>query len=378
MSGESVVCRKTLTHSQFDYDVCCGPMEARGDGHIRLFPAGGNKYLKWPFETLRQFRALDRAEDYAVMMSRVMPPNGHLAGWLIKRAKPCIKWVAYFSDPIWNSPFLKFSFRKDESHRPNGLLMKVFGFPAKWAVREADLLVFNNLRLAKYILGSHYEKYKDKVLIVPYGHEGIEPRHAPERGDGKFRLTHVGQIYGNRTMEALVAGAELLKEREPEQFERLAIRQVGFVCKAEKRRVELSRAASAFTIVGQVPYEESIEEMYAADCLLVIDPVFDDPRQNIYVPGKIYDYMSTGRPIFCVSDLNSATGDIATGLNFRLSPPAFELLYAALKDLAFDSDTSKFTNDLGQYHCQIGVHALDAAMAKLFKEQDDERAQRED
>lgn len=311
MSGESVVCRRTLEHSRHSYDVCCGPVEAKGDEHIRLFPVRGNKYLKWPFQVLRCFRKLDAKEHYRVMMSRVMPPNGHLAGWLIKRIRPDIKWIVYFSDPVWNSPFLKFSLWKNKDHRPNWLLMKAFGIPARWAVREGDLLVFNNERLARFVLGKKYERYKEKVLIAPYGHEGVHPKPMPERGDGKFRLTHVGQIYGNRTFADLVAGAERLKEDEPELFEKLEIRQVGFVCEAEQKRIETSSARSAFTLIGQVPYERSIEEMYNADCLLVIDPVFDDPRKNIYVPGKIYDYMSTGRPILCIADEDSATGDVA-------------------------------------------------------------------
>lgn len=59
----------------------------------------------------------------------------------------------------------------------------------------------------------------------------------------------------------------------------------------------------------------SVSEMYESDCLLVIDPFFNDPQKNIYVPGKIYDYISTGRPILCISDENSATGDIFKRIN---------------------------------------------------------------
>ena len=138
ISGESIVCRKTLEHSRLDYDLCCGPAAGAGDRHIRLFPQAGNKYLLWPLQVLRQFLALDRREHYSVMMSRVMPVNGHLAGWLIKRLRPGLKWVVYFSDPVWNSPFLSPPWKGRGDHRPSWLLMKLFGIPAKWAVREGD------------------------------------------------------------------------------------------------------------------------------------------------------------------------------------------------------------------------------------------------
>ncbi len=363
-SGESTVCRRTLEHSAFDYDVCCGPVDGAGNEHIRLFPQKGNKYLVWPLAVAKQFERLMETEQYEVMMSRVMPPNGHLAGWLIKRRHPEIKWIAYFSDPVWNSPFLKFSLRDDGSHRPKWLLMKVFGLPCKWALRRADVLMFNNERLARYVLGRRYERYRHKVLIAPYGHEGVRPRPAPEREDGKFRLTHVGQIYGERTFTQLIEGLVLLREQNPTLYEQLEVRQVGFVCEGERRRVMCSSVVDRFTFVEPVPYAESIEEMYRADCLLVIDPVFDRPEKNIYIPGKIFDYMSTGRPIFCVAQADSATGDVAqitSGVETGLR--AQEICRLIEKYSRRKNSVSDFT----PFHCRNGVQALDRAIGELHK-----------
>jgi hypothetical protein len=365
LSGESVVCRKTLEHSAHDYDVCCGPVPAGGDEHVRLFPAGGNKYLRWPFAAARQFEQINQEAHYQVMMSRVMPPNGHLAGWLIKRRHPDVRWIAYFSDPVWNSPFLKLSLRNDGSHRPRWLLMKLFGIPAKWALRRADRLMFNNERLARYVLGRQYEALRDKVLLVPYGHEGVHARPAPARGDGKLRLTHVGQIYGDRTLGALVDGAELLQKKAPALFDRLSIRQVGFVCEAERQRVANSPAAAAFTLVEQVPYDESIEEMYQADWLAVIDPVFDDPRKDLYIPGKIYDYLATGRPIVCIARRDSATGDVATSAGLVLTPPEGEQVSRTLQTLLTGGEHPVSLEAYARHSCDAGEQVLDAAINAL-------------
>lgn len=373
MSGESVVCRKTLEHSKFDYDLCCGPVDGISNAHIRLFPFGGNKYLSWPFAAAKQFKKLDAQEDYEVMMSRVMPPNGHFAGWLIKRIKPQIKWIVYFSDPIWNSPFLKFSLWRSKDHRPNWLLMKLFGIPAKWAIREGDLLVFNNERLARYVLGSRYEQFREKVAIVPYGHEGIHPRPAPNRNDGKFRLTHVGQLYGNRTLTALLEGVKILQKQSPEEYARLQIRQVGFASEAERKRVENSAVAETFEFIGQVAYEESIEEMYQADCLLVIDPIFDSEEKNIYIPGKIFDYMSTGRPVFCVAAENSATGDVAKKTGYWLADPKdVASICSALKKLIGGGPLAADSTSVEPFCCQCGVDVLDYAICEMAKKRRNE------
>ena len=361
-SGESIVCQRTLQYSKYDYDVCCGSgpqSESESDEHICTFPVGGNKYLQWPFSAVKKFQQLDARQHYQVMMSRVMPPNGHLAGWLIKRLKPDIKWIAYFSDPVWNSPFLKLTLRKNNEQRPKWLLMKLFGWPAKWAVQESDLLVFNNDRLARYVLGDKYELYKNKMVIAPYGHTGFRPRVHTLSTSDTFCLVHVGQFYGMRTLRDLIDGLELLRERKPDIYERLLVRQVGFCSKQEQLRVANSSVADKFEFVEPVPYAQSIEEMYKADCLLVVDPVFDNKSKNIYIPGKLFDYISTGRPIMCIADSDSATGDMAREMKCLCVPPQAEAVCDALIEI---SQKLIVPQNLDKFHCRVGVEELDKAI----------------
>lgn len=334
---------------------------------MRVFSIGGNKYLHWPFAVARQFAVLNKEEEYPIIMSRVMPPNGHLAGWLLKKLHPKIKWIAYFSDPIWNSPFLRLPFHDHDSYRPNWLVMKGFGFPCKWALKQADVLLFNNERLAKYVLGKCYLKYKDKVLIVPYGHEGVHPRSSSRPKDGKFRLAHVGQVYGDRTLRELIAGVEQLKRENLELFHQLEIQLVGFVCEAERKRVMRSSARETFVLVGQVSYDKSIQAMYEADCLLVIDPVFDTCQKNIYIPGKIYDYMSTGQPIMCICEQDSATADVARKAGCMIVSPSGDGVCKAI-GLGLQE---RLTVDLRLYDAfclkQQQQNSLDQAIAHLLE-----------
>lgn len=366
MSGESVVCKRTLEHSKFDYDVCCGPIDDIGDKHIRLFGFKGNKYLIWPFQVLNCFKKLNKESNYQIMMSRVMPPNGHLVGWLIKRICPHIKWVVYFSDPIWNSPFIKLSIIKNQDHRPNWFLMKLLGIPSKLAIKECDLLVFNNERLARFVLGKRYELYKSKIVIAPYGHEGIKIRSLHNHKDGKIHITHVGQIYGNRTLEALSAGVLLLKQKKPDLYHRIIIRQIGFISKCEIERVKNLNIDEIFEFCDAVSYERSIEEMYQADYLLEIDPVFDEQKKNIYVAGKLFDYISTGRPILCIAEKDSATGDLMPEEN--VIKPNAESVFNALIRVITGSIANSEKIDFQMLNCQYGVGIFDRAIDRLLME----------
>lgn len=363
MSGESVVCLRTLKNSSLSYDVYCGLADSAYKENlpinIRTFPYPG-KYIRWPIGALHLFNRLDKEEDYRVLYSRVMPANGHMAALLVKIFHPRLKWVAYFSDPIWNSPFIRFPFpwRNNNTHRPNYWLMKLFGIPAKIAMKKCDMLIFNNERLAKYVTGKHYTEYEKKICIIPYENEDVNIR-PPRKPDGTFVLAHVGQIYGNRSLKNIVEAVEMLKREQPKLFSHLIFRQVGFICQAELKRIRRSTAVSAFKILGQVPYEESIEEMYRADCLLTIDPEFDDPRKNIYIPAKIFDYMSTGRPIIAIAERDSATGDMIANTEIvRIEPDSREI-YSVLKTYIENSINGKIPYTLYSQFCIEKSNLLD-------------------
>ena len=373
MSGESVVCFRTLSHSSFFYDVCSGRKGTDGKPwapaeNIKAYPLKG-KYFGWPFRAAAVFKRLDKLYDYDVVFSRVMPPNGHLAGLLIKFLKPQVKWAAYFSDPVWNSPFIQFRsiFQGKKVQRPNYILMKLFGIPAKLAVRLSDVLVFNNERLARYVLGKKYAKYQYKTVIAPYGLEGVEePEFRQKRPEDRVVFAHVGQIYGDRTFSVLLAALERLKERAPGLYDKIRVRQVGFLCNSERMAVESSAVRDRFSLEGEVGYRESLQAMREADCLLIIDPVFKRREQNVYVPAKIFDYMSIGRPFAAICNEDSATADIVRsvpgGIMAAQEPEAvYKMLAGILRNGVPQPDLDAYRG----FSCIHGVKAFDEAIQEL-------------
>lgn len=371
ISGESVVCLRTLKYSRHCYDICCGTpatMESSAvhlPANLRNYPLQG-KYLLWPIYAAWLFKKLDHSNNYKIMMSRVMPPNGHLAGLLIKLLKPEIKWVVYFSDPIWNSPFIRFSglFSNNREQRPNYLLMKIMGLSAKVAVRFGDIYIFNNERLARYILGKQYEKKKKQVVIAPYGHEGVVLDTNTQKHE-KFILAHIGQVYGNRNLEALISGVKILKRQSPQLYKGLKIQQVGFICGKECKRIEDSNVADCFEIIEQVDYERSVQYMKAADCLLIIDPNFEHKEQNIYVPVKVFDYMSTGKLIIAIADLDSATADILVKTKSEIAPHDAKSVYEMLRNI-LQAGTEPDLQKYQSFHCEYGIKKIDDALEKLL------------
>jgi glycosyltransferase involved in cell wall biosynthesis len=59
---------------------------------------------------------------------------------------------------------------------------------------------------------------------------------------------------------------------------------------------------------GYVPHSESISALLSSSALLLISP--DIPHADMIIPGKIYEYMASGRPIIHLGGAHSDTANI--------------------------------------------------------------------
>jgi hypothetical protein len=113
-----------------------------------------------------------------------------------------------------------------------------------------------------------------------------------------MELCHFGTIYGRRNPAGLLTALCRLLDAGALNATKLRVRFVGLwevddpSCNSDAARLE---AAGILTREESIPHRESLLAMSNADILLVLQP--DTPLQ---VPGKIYEYVSTGRPLLVI------------------------------------------------------------------------------
>jgi len=374
-TGESIVCYKTLKYSKYDYDVCYNSSNLVNEKYeythkINAIPLAGG-YFDWSRKVLKTFLNLDRIKKYDTFESRVMPSAGHFAGFLIKLFRPKIKWIVYFSDPVWNSPYCNLIDQiKGKIKKHDLFYIMIYSSIFSWlAIRMCDKIVFNNEYLAKHVLGKSYNKLTKKICIVPYGYDknvldSIVPLHVKE---DKFTISHVGQIYGARNFNTLVTGLKIIKTEYPQTYANILVRQIGYICAEEKQKIINSGVKDSFEFIDSVNFEESLAYMKSSDYLLTIDALFSELDYNLYIPSKIFDYIGVKKPIVAISQSVGPTSEIVkTTGNILIEHNSETMVNFLLQAVNGDIKKPDF-DKYDFYDCKIGAEAFDKIFEKLKK-----------
>ncbi|RKY72801.1 MAG: hypothetical protein DRQ24_04230 [Candidatus Latescibacterota bacterium] len=129
----------------------------------------------------------------------------------------------------------------------------------------------------------------------------------PIRHPQKFRITYVGNMGATqnpevlfRTLVALVRG----DSRFCSAFDLLFVGNVESSVVSTMRRFRLDHLAQ---IVPYVPHTEALMYMIKSAILLLVIP---RTTNNKVIPGKLFEYLRTGRPILCIGPTDGDAAEI--------------------------------------------------------------------
>ena len=217
-----------------------------------------------------------------VLYSTSKPETAHLAALIVHRLTG-LPWVADFRDAWTLNPFGSASGDRgpfaDASER---LERAVVGDASFMTVVDESI---DLLDVA--------EGDPRRVVI----RNGVDPDDLPDHdtrpvGSDRFRLSHVGTLYGSRDAAPVFAAIRALMARGKIDRDHFELRIVGH---ADLPRADLD--SLPVTFVDYVDHQRAIAEMTGASALL-----FYQPPASRGSSGKIYEYLGSGRPVLCVAD----------------------------------------------------------------------------
>ncbi|MDO4727629.1 MAG: glycosyltransferase family 4 protein [Bacteroidota bacterium] len=218
------------------------------------------------------------------------PPHSmHLIGLKLKE-KFQIKWIADFRDP-WT----KIVYHKE-------LKLSAMAQKKHLELEKKVLKTATQIIVTSPSTKEDFSKITSKPIeVITNGYDSEEI--APFIIDTKFSIAHIGSLLSERNPRVLwKAIAELVKEY-PKFKHDLELKLIGTVSEEIISTLEEFKLSKFVKISGYIPHDQCIVEQHKSQVLLLIES--DSEETKTILPGKLYEYMASGRPILAIANEQS-------------------------------------------------------------------------
>ena len=236
------------------------------------------------------------------------PPHSlHLIGLELKRALD-LKWIADFRDP-WTQIHYHKSLRLSSSSKQKHKRLE------SEVLNNADRVV---------VTSSGTKKVFEHITAVPIDiitngfdiSENIVP--VP---DVQFSFVHVGSLLSERNPINLWKALSEICSSNESFSQDLRIKLAGKVSEEVLETIQQFGLMDNCDILGYVPHQTSIQFQHNAQLLLLVE--MNTPETAMIIPGKLFEYLASNRPIISIgpenSDIETIISETKSGTFFNYS-----------------------------------------------------------
>ena len=159
-----------------------------------------------------------------------------------------------------------------------------------------------------------YPFAENKSFVLYWGYNEDDFKDVKEKQSERSEIetiTHAGNIFDYQDIPAFWTRVK----KEIDDGIKLRLKFIGSVSPGVKRSIENAGLSDYTTYTGLLPYKKMLEELMNTAYLLVCST---EPR---HVPGKLFEYLRTGKPIIAFGDDNEEVKKILketnAGMMFR-------------------------------------------------------------
>ena len=318
---------------------------------IFLFPDHQKPWIK---AVEKYVARLPDNEKPDIVFATGNPWSGLVAGMRVAK-KLGVPFVADFRDPWTRNP----------KPAPSETLHKLSCKLEKQVVKAADLIIANTEQLRQQFI-SDYPEIADKVEVVTNGYSEhlLELlQQVPEVDISlPFELCHFGSVYELRKPDLLLEALNKLVEEGRIEAGQLRLRFIGHWGVEDtdcNNRVKVLEEAGFLSREPALNHADYLRAMKQSQYLLILQQDF--PLQ---IPGKLYEYIATGRPIVMVGG-QGATADLIKQHHLGVTVDnTFDALTEFL--LNFAKGECQATPPTAEAIEQFGYARLSARLSGLF------------
>ena len=253
----------------------------------------------WVKPSVQYLEKYIRANEIDMIVTSGPPHSLHLIGLELKQ-KLNLKWLADFRDPWTTIGYHK-------SLRLSSYAAKRHKQLEHQVLNSADTIIVTS-KTTK----TEFQAITSKPIAVITNGFDVE-KVEQQTMDAKFSLAHIGSFLSERNplilWESLV---ELLQEL-PDFKSHLEIKLMGAVSQEVLETISQFGLNSYLNNLGYVSHDEAVAHQRKSQVLLLIEINSEDTKSII--PGKLFEYMVSERPIVAIGPKESDFAEIITNTN---------------------------------------------------------------
>ncbi len=298
---------------------------------VENIPSGGKKKASGPMEKIAD-----------LVRSTFFIPDARV-GWLFTAVSAGMKIIEeegidaiYSSSPPYTASLIAKSLKK-RSGKPwvMGLRDPWTGFistPNRWfvpaaidrymerdSVERADAVEIAWEGIGKDLLGKYPGLDRNKIVYIPNGFDSEDYPAIERPRNERMTITYTGSLYGRRNPRTLLDAVKSLTASGKISRDKIRLVFAGRFGADVRAMLQEPEFDGIVEEKGYLPHEESIKLLLESDLLVLI--VDESELSSEIVPGKVFEYIGSKRPIIAFAPQGAAAEIIRSTGAGAVVPP---------------------------------------------------------
>ncbi|GIJ92960.1 glycosyl transferase family 1 [Capnocytophaga stomatis] len=218
------------------------------------------------------------------------PPHSvHLIGYYLKKKFPQLKWISDFRDPWTTIGYYKDLRLTKWAHKKHKFLEKE-------VLQSSDLVIVTSFKTKE----EFSQITKKPIKVITNGYDIITQPKA--KVSDKFLISHIGSLLSDRNPKVLWKVLADLVAENKEFAENFELCFAGKISSDVEEEIDSLGLSKYTTNMGYISHNEAIELQQKSQVLLLIE--INSKETECIIPGKLFEYMISGRPILAIGPEN--------------------------------------------------------------------------
>jgi glycosyltransferase involved in cell wall biosynthesis len=339
------------------HDVGAGTREV-GRSLKRWLFVPDDRMLWIPFVVPKAVRII-REEDIPLIHATAPPYSSAVIGRIISRVtkRPL---VIDLRDPWTKDPY---------APNPTGFHRYFNEYSERRALADASRVIVISPAMRRSLLQAYPDMEPRKVEIITNGFDAREfASIEPAKRSRRFVLAYVGSLYAHHreVLSAVCNAWSSLADRNPDFANNGRLLLVGR-CDPEIHAELRAWRSVDVEVLGYQPHERAIGHLKGASALLLLIRDLDPEVHTITIPGKLFEYLGSGRRILMVGPQGDAAEMVARHAGFVHRQVDVRAIRGSLEQL-FRSSTQGSDAPVYEPTTEYDRRSLTGRLAQVFTE----------